>query len=196
MLAATGGVNTHRGAIFMLGSAVRRGGRGRRPSGAPMRPARCAPRCNGIGATRWAARVPRPPTLPGGIAARRHGLRSASQEAALGFPVLFETAVPAWVARTCATGSAGARLQLQVFFEIMAVLDDSNLAHRGGAGRPGVRTRAGARLPGAAAARRAPEALDDAWAIHRAFVARRLSPGGCADTLSAACFLDRLGAIA
>jgi triphosphoribosyl-dephospho-CoA synthase len=132
------------------------------------------------------------PTLPGGLAARRHGLRSASQEAALGFPTLFEIALPAW-ARARAQGLEAQHTRLEVFFSILAVLDDSNLAHRGGleglqfarlAAR-GVRARGGAAQAGALAA---------AQAIHRDFVARRLSPGGCADLLAAACFLQRVGA--
>ena len=82
-----------------------------------------------------------------------------------------------------------------MFFETLAELDDSNLAHRGGAeGLAFAREHARAFLRRGGASRA--EALDDAWAIHRAFVARRLSPGGCADMLSAACLLDRLGAIA
>lgn len=193
MLAATGGVNTHRGAIFMLGllcaatAAVQ-------ADGVPLaaETLRAALRRHWGDALRQ--RCTRAPRLSGGLAARRHGLRSASQEAALGMPVLFETAVPAW---SCARarGLAGTRLQLQVFFETLAELDDSNLAHRGGAeGLKFAREQARVFLWRGGAARA--EAIDDAWAIHRAFVARRLSPGGCADTLSATCFLSRLGAIA
>ena len=33
-----------------------------------------------------------------------------------------------------------------------------------------------------------------AGAVHRAFIARRLSPGGCADLLAITLFLDALGA--
>ena len=193
MLAATGGVNTHRGAIFMLGLLC---------ATAAAVQAECVPlsagklraalQCHWGDALRQ--RCARPPRLSGSVAARRHGLRSASQEAALGLPVLFETAVPAW---SCARarGLAGAPLQLQVFFETLAELDDSNLAHRGGTeGLAFAREQARAFLRRGGAAHAG--ALDDAWSIHRAFVARRLSPGGCADTLSAACLLDRLGAIA
>ena len=76
-------------------------------------------------------RSQRAPTLPGGIAARRHGLRSASEEAALAFPVLFETAVPA-LTSALARGLTPHQARLDTLFHIMAVLDDSNLAHRGG----------------------------------------------------------------
>jgi triphosphoribosyl-dephospho-CoA synthase len=191
MLAATGGVNTHRGAIFVLGllcaaaGAAQAGGQG------------LAPTAIRAALTRhWGAaleaRSHRQPVLPGGIAARRHGLRSASQEAALAFPVLFETALPAWQ-RAQRAGLAPMRVRLEAFFSVLAVLDDSNLAHRGGVeGLDFARGSARAFLARGGAG--APGALAMAQSLHRDFVARRLSPGGCADMLSAACFLHRLRA--
>lgn len=192
MLAATGGVNTHRGAIFMLGLLC--------AATAASQAEGDAVGADGVRAAlrgHWgealATRSLRVSTLPGGIAARRHGLRSASQEAALGFPVLFDVALPAW-ARAGRSGLGGARLRLQVFFEVMAVLDDANLAHRGGLdGLHHARTMARTFLSAGGAAR--PQACEQALRIHRDFVERRLSPGGCADTLSAVCFLSRVGTL-
>lgn len=189
MLAATGGVNTHRGAIFVLGllcaaaGAVAQAGQDCR-----------AGQVRAALLVHWGealqARSRRVSPLPGGIAARRHGLRSASHEAALGLPVLFETALPAWQdARR--RGLAPRQVRLETFFAIMAVLDDSNLAHRGGLeGLHFARQAARGFLARGGAA--APDAMASAEAIHREFVARRLSPGGCADMLSAACFLHRV----
>ncbi|MDZ5461124.1 triphosphoribosyl-dephospho-CoA synthase MdcB [Azohydromonas lata] len=190
MLAATGGINTHRGAIFVLGllcaatgaAQVQGGQRGAEAIRASLR-------------AHWGqaltARTQRVPTLPGGLAARRFKLRSASQEAALGFPVLFETAVPAW-RRAQRRGLDLPRTRLDVFFALMAELDDSNLAHRGGL--EGLNfARDHARSFQAAGGAADAHALARAWDIHRAFVARRLSPGGCADMLAAACFLSRVG---
>ena len=37
-----------------------------------------------------------------------------------------------------------------------------------------------------------PDALAQAQALHQTFVQRRLSPGGCADLLAAACWLARM----
>lgn len=192
MAAATGGINTHRGAIFALGLLCAAAGAaqasGHALSAVSVRSALVA---------HWGAalaeRCDRPASLPGAMAAQRYGLRSASAEAALGLPVLFNTAVPTW-AQAQAQGLSGARLRLQVFFTILAVLDDANLAHRGGLeGLHFARSEAQAFLTAGGAAR--PGALQEAWAIHRAFVAQRLSPGGCADMLSAACFLHRIGAL-
>jgi triphosphoribosyl-dephospho-CoA synthase len=194
MLAATGGINTHRGAIFMLGLLCAAAGAAQAGARRPL----SAGSVRAALLLHWGAalqqRSARSPRLPGGLAAQRHGLRSASQEAALGLPVLFETALPAW-AGARARGLAGTRLQVEVFFAVLATLDDSNLAHRGGlAGLEFARAQARGFLQRGGAARAA--ALAEAWAIHHAFVARRLSPGGCADTLSAACLLARLGACA
>lgn len=192
MQAATGGVNTHRGAIFMLGLLCAAAAAAQ-ADGPPVSAATLRAALQRHWGDALRQRCARPPRLPGAVAAQRHGLRSASQEAALGLPVLFETAVPAWSGAR-ARGLCGARLHLQVFFETLAVLDDSNLAHRGGLqGLAFARQQARGFLQRGGAARA--DALDDAWALHRAFVARRLSPGGCADTLSAACLLHRLGAI-
>jgi len=193
MLAATGGVNTHRGAIFALGLLCAAAGAAS-ANGARVR----ARDIRAALLQRWgdalAERCDRRPSLPGGLAARRCGLRSASREAALGMPVLFETVLPAW-GHARASGLTGERLMLQVFFATLRVLDDSNLAHRGGlAGLHHARAQAQRFFELGGAAR--DEAIEHAWAVHRGFVARGLSPGGCADMLAAACFLHGIGAIA
>ncbi|MFG6488596.1 triphosphoribosyl-dephospho-CoA synthase MdcB [Roseateles sp. BYS78W] len=189
MLAATGGINTHRGAIFMLGllcaSAGALAADGLRPTPVALRETL---------ARRWGealtARALRPSALPGGVAARRLGLRSASAEAALGFPTLFETAVPALqAARLRGLSTTAARLD--TLFAVMAVLDDSNLAHRGGLA--GLHfAQAAARGFLAAGGAGGPEGLAATEAIAAEFVRRNLSPGGAADTLAAACWLERL----
>ncbi|MEO6280113.1 triphosphoribosyl-dephospho-CoA synthase MdcB [Roseateles sp.] len=189
MLAATSGINTHRGAIFMLGllcaSASALSAQGHRLTPLALRHTL---------AERWGAaltaRAQRPSTLPGGMAAHRLGLRSASAEAALGFPTLFETAEPALRA-ALARGLASAPARLDTLFAIMAVLDDSNLAHRGGL--EGLNfAQAAARDFLAAGGAGCPHGLDAAKALGAEFVRRRLSPGGAADTLAAACWLLRL----
>lgn len=187
MLAATGGINTHRGAIFMLGllcaSAGALAAQGEKPTPQGL---------HAVLDRHWgdalARRATRPSTLPGGIAARRLGLRSASAEAAMGFPTLFDVAVPALRAGL-ARGLAPEAAQLDTLFAVIAQLDDSNLAHRGGL--------KGLRFAQAAArsylanggAVQGPQA---AQAIAAEFVRRNLSPGGAADTLAAACWLQRL----
>ena len=130
MMAATGGINTHRGAIFMLGLLCAAAG-AVAADGHRLEPHRLRATLLAHWGDALALRSRRMPTLPGGLAARRYGLRSASEEAAAGFPVLFETAVPAMT-----EGLARARprrhVLLDTLFRVMTVLDDSNLAHRGG----------------------------------------------------------------
>jgi triphosphoribosyl-dephospho-CoA synthase len=193
MLAATGGINTHRGAVFMLGLLCAAAGAvaatGRRPTPSSVRAALL---------THWgealSARALRPSALPGGQAARRLGLRSASAEAALGFPTLFETAAPT-LAAAQARGLGPQAARLEVLFHVIAVLDDSNLARRGGlAGLRYAQQAARGFLAAGGAARR--DGVAAAAALGDEFVRRRLSPGGAADTLAAACWLQRIGALA
>ena len=189
MLAATGGINTHRGAVFMLGLLCASAG-ALAGTGQALHPAALRAALRGHWGAALEVRSQRAPVLPGGIASRRYGLRGASQEAALGFPVLFDVAVPALAeARRCGLSPRQARLQ--TLFQIMAVLDDSNLAHRGGL--PGLHhAQQVARdyLARGGVSRR--DGLDAAWRIHRDFVQRHLSPGGSADTLAAACWVARV----
>ena len=190
MLAATGGVNTHRGAIFMLGLLCASAGAATREGDGGLHPARLRETLRQCWGSALAKRCQRPPTLPGGLAARRLGLRSASEEAALAFPVLFEVAAPA-LRSALARGLTPQRARLDTLFHIMAVLDDSNLAHRGGlAGLRHAQCSARRFLDEGGAARR--DALQKAQAIAADFVKRRLSPGGAADTLAAACWIHRV----
>jgi triphosphoribosyl-dephospho-CoA synthase len=187
MLAATGGVNTHRGALFTLGvlcaAAGRQLARGEAVTAAALRAGLLL---------RWGADLDalsqRPRTSHGRDAARRHGLRPAAAEAALGFPVLFDVAWPA----LRASHHLGPRLaRLQALFSVMAVLDDTNLAHRGGLeGLRWAQRQARSFLAAGGAAN--PSAIAHAQSLHAAFVARHLSPGGAADLLAAACWLDRV----
>jgi triphosphoribosyl-dephospho-CoA synthase len=193
MLQATQGINTHRGAIFILGLLCAAVGRVQ-AQGLTATPevVRCA-----LQAT-WGAelseRAQRTSQLPGGVAARRWGLRSASEEAALAFPAVFEVGLPAW-RQAQAAGWSLQQVQAQAFFALLGHLDDCNLAHRGGLeGLAWAREQARRFIADGGAG--APDWQAHAWALHRHFVARRLSPGGCADSLSALCFLQRVSRIA
>jgi triphosphoribosyl-dephospho-CoA synthase len=187
MLLATGGINTHPGAIFSLGLLCAAAGglrrTGERPSPQALRRQLLADWGDDL-----RARCDAATSSHGQGARRRFGLRSAGEEAALGFPVLFDVTVPALQAAR-RQGLDPKRSRLQAFFETMAVLDDTNLAQRGGL--DGLRWAQGCAqqfIDAGGAAR--PAAIEHAQSLHRAFVARRLSPGGCADVLAAACWVD------
>lgn len=187
MLGATDGINTHRGAIFMLGLLCAAAGAALREQGGVSHPDQLRDVLRRHWGDELAKRSRRTSTLPGGIAAQRHGLRSASEEAALAFPVLFDTALPALTA-ALARGLTPQQARLDALFHIMAVLDDSNLAHRGGLdGLRFAQCSAQAFLDRGGADR--PGGLQEAHAIADEFVTRRLSPGGAADTLAAACWI-------
>ena len=189
MLAATGGVNTHRGAVFTLGLLCAASG-ALASSGRAIRPARLRATLLDRWGDALAARAARPSMLPGGVASRRHGLRSASLEASLGFPVLFETAWPAMCVGLL-HGRTAAVVRLDTLFHVIAVLDDTNLAHRGGLDGLRFAQREARRFlaDGGASSE---GGVARAHAIGRAFAARRLSPGGAADMLAAACWLHRI----
>jgi triphosphoribosyl-dephospho-CoA synthase len=189
MLQATGGVNTHRGAIFTLGllcaAAGAAHGAGLACSAATLRATLRA---------RWgdalASRARRASGSHGARAARAHGLRSAAEEAAQGLPTLFEHVLPALrFARRAGAGDRGARLH--ALFTAMAELADTNLVHRGGL--QGLRdAQRLAREFLAAGGGLGADAPERAARVHALFVRRRLSPGGAADLLAAACWLERV----
>jgi triphosphoribosyl-dephospho-CoA synthase len=194
MLQATGGINTHRGAIFCLGLLCAGAG-ALQAGGARLTPAALRAAVLARWGEALAERAQRcgsgQATSKGGSAARRWGLRSAGAEAADGFPTLFETTVPALV-QALHQGATPRQARVQALFATIAMLDDTNLAHRGGLA--GLRhAQAAARVYLAAGGALAPHGLAHAQAIHADFVARHLSPGGAADMLGAACWVLRVG---
>jgi len=189
MLRATGGVNTHRGAIFTLGLLCAAAGAARAEGLACS-----ATHLRGVLLARWgdalAARARCALDSHGARAARAHGLRSAAEEAAQGLPTLFEHVLPALrAARRAGADDRGARLH--ALFTAMAEVDDTNLVHRGGL--QGLRdAKRLARNFLAEGGGMTPDAPVRAARVHALFVERRLSPGGAADLLAAACWVERV----
>ena len=191
MLRATAGINTHRGAIFSLGLLCA-------AAGACLHD---APRFTPALLRKklivmWGAALVdhaatcSPASSNGQRAFDALGLTGARQEAAAGFPTVFCVALPA-LATAREQGLGTRHALLQAFFCAMAEAPDTNLAHRGGlAGLLFAQGQARRFLEAGGAAR--PDAIEHARSIHRAFIARRLSPGGSADLLAAACFVHRI----
>ena len=193
MLRATGGINTHRGAVFALGLLCAAGGR-LAAQGQPLESAALRQTLQ----QHWGAALRRHadaaaqarPLSKGQQAAQTFGLRSAAEEAALGFPTLFEVTLPA-LQQAQQQGHAQRAARVQALFATMAVLDDTNTAHRGGwDGVCHVKEQAQAFLDAGGVAQ--PDWVTQARAIHASLVARRLSPGGAADVLACACWLQAM----
>jgi triphosphoribosyl-dephospho-CoA synthase len=190
MLAATGGINTHRGAIFSLGMLCAAAGR----------------TYAGVGTRSWRPDVLRatlvdcwgealaghrgPAVSHGALVRTRHAAPGAREQAAAGFPAIFELALPT-LRRTLAAGRGLRCARIDMLFTLMAELSDTNVYHRGGADGARIVRNASLRFlarGGTAAAGWEAEAV----AAHRRFVAHRLSPGGAADLLAATCFVHAL----
>ncbi|MBS6363384.1 triphosphoribosyl-dephospho-CoA synthase, partial [Burkholderia sp.] len=134
---------------------------------------------------------PRLPDSHGECVRRRYGVGGARREAADGFPAVYRIGLPALrrAARDVPGDPEAARVD--ACFALIAMLDDTNLLHRGG--QAGLDfAQAAARAFMARGGVRANGWRERAASVHRGFVARRLSPGGAADLLAMSVFVDAL----
>lgn len=178
MTAATGGVNTHRGALFALGLLS-------------------AGAAHGGGAVTVAARLAAIPDPHGNSAPshgaqvrQRYGVPGAAGEAQAGFPHARLHALPALrAARRAGADEASARLT--ALLVLMATLDDTCVLHRGGV--DGLRAvQSGAQAVLDAGGLGSPEGRRCFTALDELCLSRWLSPGGSGDLLSVTLFLDAL----
>ena len=192
MLRATGGINTHRGAIFGLGLLSAALGAchadnasvGKTMTAVDIRTALVAH----WGAALAAHAHPGAAESHGTRVTQRYQVGGARQEAARGMPAVFDVALPA-LRQARAAGRGLRRARVDALFALMAHISDTNVYHRGGAnGALTVRQHASDFLLAGGTA--APDWEARAAACHRLFVRHRLSPGGAADLLAAACLVD------
>ncbi len=192
MLRATGGINTHRGAIWALGLLAGAAGWLCKARGT---------RAHTKAIVQMAAVIARLPDRhrpahtgnKGELARAAYGVGGAREQAEAGFPHVMGVALP--MLHECrARGDAEPTAQVNALLAIMARLDDTCVLAR--AGRAGLaEMQAGA------------EAVLDAGGIgtltgrrrlhdlEATMQARQASPGGAADLLAATLFLDRLPAV-
>ncbi|PVZ61352.1 triphosphoribosyl-dephospho-CoA synthase MdcB [Pseudomonas sp. B1(2018)] len=184
MLDTTGGVNTHRGAIWALGLLV---------TAAALDPESTAASSVSIRAARLALlddRYAPRPLSHGAQVAQRYGARGAREEAQLGFPAVLQRALPQLkCSRTAGHGEQNARLD--ALLAIMTNLADTCVLYR--AGEQGLHTmQLGAQAvldaggSASLAGRRRLHELD------QQLIALNASPGGAADLLAACLFIDRI----
>ncbi len=171
MLEATGGINTHRGAIFAMGllvAATARAGIDAGPDSVR----------SGL-LEEWGPALLRHAKSDARVGARL--------EAAAGYPSLFERALPHYRSRLN-DGFAADAAAIETLFLLIASVSDTNLTHRGGlAGAAFARGRAEAFLGSGGISRADWKAR--AIGIHAEFVQKNLSPGGAADLLAGTLFL-------
>jgi len=186
MLATTGGVNTHRGAIWALGLLV-----AARALGPYADPCAVAARAGRI------ALIDDPGAASedshGAQVRRRYGSGGAREQAQLGFPAVIAHGLPQ-LQRSRALGASEPHARLDALLAIMTALADTCVLWR--AGPQGLATvQQGARavldVGGSATldGRRQLRLLDEQ------LLQLNASPGGAADLLAACLFLDKSGSL-
>ena len=184
MYAATGGVNTHKGAIFTLGILC--GSIGRLWSAESPVPALTLllRECAAVGQAAIADFATTDCTTAGQKLYQQKGLRGIRGEVAEGLPGVASIALPALekgIVKGLSLNDAAACALIQ----LIARVEDTSLYHRGGEAGAAFAKEAAKNL-GAFPTMSQIEALDDV------FIARNLSPGGCADLLAATLFLHKI----
>ena len=179
MLDVTGGVNTHRGAIWALGLLT----------GAAALGADDACRTAASIASHPDSAAPAPALTNGALAQLRYGRGGARAEAVDGFPharLAFTT-----LRRVRRRGATETQARLDALMAVIASLDDTCLLHRGGPQGLALAQRGARRVlrAGGTAAHAGRVRLAE---LDAALTSRRLSPGGSADLLAAALYLDSL----
>lgn len=185
MLRATGGVNTHRGAIWCLGLLS-----GAAALAAPGTDALTLAQLAGAIAAHPDRARPSQTGHKGEMACLIYGVSGARGQAEAGFPHVVRHGLP--TLHACrARGDAEPSARVNALLAIMATLDDTCVLAR--AGREGL-----AQMQHGAAAVLAAGGVGTLGgrrrlrALEAGMLARRASPGGAADLLAATLFLDRL----
>ncbi len=190
MFRATGGVNTHKGAIFSLGTVCAAAGRLWRPE-QPWAGAEAVLAEGGrlyrTAAEADFARLQRQGAhTAGGRLYLEQGLEGIRGELARGLPSVRDRGLPA-LERALEAGGSLEQAGCAALLALMAQVTDTTLLHRGGEEGLAWAARQAAALQTVPLPDRAAlEALD------RAMTERNLSPGGCADLL-AICFFLHFG---
>ena len=186
MMGATGGSNSHRGAIWSLGlliaGAVIDG-----TDGATAIAARAA------SIARHPDRFAPNPASNGARVSARYGVPGARGEATAGFPHAVKIGLPVLRAGR-GKGLTEDEARVEALLAVMASLDDTCLLHRGGrvalaAAKTGARNVLAAGGVGASAGRA------ELVKLERWMLDLNASPGGSADVLAATLFLDRIEAV-
>lgn len=187
MLEATKGVNTHKGVIFTLGTVCGAIGRLWTPEGGPCRdPGRIAAEAaalcrEAVEADFRALKARGLPRTAGERLYLEQGIAGIRGELAEGLPAVVQCGIPVFE-RALAEGLSRNDAGCTALLHLIARGSDSNMLARGGAEQ----ARWAADAASALLPRPSREAIS---ALDLAFIARNLSPGGCADLLAVSYFL-------
>ena len=184
MYRITGGVNTHKGAIYTLGILC--GSIGRLWQGAIPEIERILQQSAAMVRKSAEAELEAPNT-PGGLLCKQLGLRGIRGEMAEGLPHVAQIGLPVYqegLQKGLSQNDAGAITLLH----LIATAEDTTLYRRGG-----IEGAQWAQKEAAALLRRCPyPALSEIAALDDAFIARNLTAGGSADLLAATYFLHSI----
>ncbi len=185
MLKATGGVNTHKGALFSLGLVCAAAGRllrqGERVSARGLSRT-VAEMTRGLVLRELAGAEPLPAQTKGMEMYRRHGARGARGQAEEGYRMVAEEALP-FMRGMAAEGLNTAHVKTLLFIASREL--DTNILSRAGADTAGwARAKCAEVL-----LRYTPLAVQELDSI---FIEKNISPGGAADLLSVTIFFDLL----
>lgn len=188
MLAATDGVNTHRGAIWALGLLVTAAAQ-QVARGASLAPQAVAARAGAL-ARLHDRSAPVATGNKGELACLQYQVDGARGQARAGFPLVTCAGLPALHASR-ARGDNETTARLNALLAIISQLDDTCVLSRGGEAALLALQAGAARVlaAGGAATAAGSQAL---LVLEAVALARGVSPGGAADLLAATLFLDRL----
>ena len=188
MLAATGGVNTHKGAIFTLGILCAALGVLWSADEGFSEPEAVLDLAAAMTSETLLAELETAAWHTAGESLyRRYGARGIRGQVADGLPAVRELALPELRA-LLAKGYDRNHAAAVTLLHLIAAVEDTNLLHRGGPdGAMWARQAAAALIR----VGRVPE-LSEIAALDGQFIARNLSPGGCADLLAVTLFFDHL----
>ncbi|MBQ1678749.1 MAG: citrate lyase holo-[Oscillospiraceae bacterium] len=187
MLAATGGVNTHKGAIFTLG--VLCGAIGRLWTAENGFPEPEAILDEAAAMTRETLEQELPAAhwnTAGEALYRKYGARGIRGQVSDGLPAVREISLPVFK-KLLADGLDRNHAAAVTLLHLIANVEDTNLLHRGGPeGATWAKEKAAELLSSGA------PSLEEIAELDRQFIQRNLSPGGCADLLAVTLFLESL----
>ena len=187
MFEATNGINTHKGAIFSIGTICGAYGRLYRPEQTRADICAILAHCGVMTAEAMQSDFANADSSTAGMCLyKQYNLTGIRGEVACGFASVREIGLPAYNKALC-DGHSQNDAAVMVLLALIAGVKDTNLYHRGGQdGADFAASQAKLLLKGGTLSMADVEALDDM------FIAKNLSPGGCADLLAVTLFLHTL----